>query len=293
MSLPRERIARQAARAVIGEMGLASVPVDPFDIAKRKDIRVLEDDFGVDVYGACGLINKKFVIAISKSCPTEGHRRFTAAHELGHYHINGHFDHLFDGTDKFVRSKGAHFHQGGDAIEREADHFASELLMPDKLVHPLMHGKPNLAMARRIATKCGVSLTSATITMARLSGDPVAIFMSKDGVIDWPAFSPSFSEYPWSKRRAKGEWAPPRSGTKKLACDREAVREGTEIEEEGLLCEWYPDAPDSVSVTEYALGLGDYGRVLTILVPDALPDADQEQERDWRRQRKEWQNDDD
>ena len=49
-------------------------------------------------------------------------------------------------------------------------------------------------------------------------------------------------------------------------------RRSEEVQAEGLLCEWFVDAPRGTHVTEEAVGLGSYGRVLTVLRPEGLPD---------------------
>ena len=283
----RESVARGAARDLLQEAGVESLPVDPFAIASalRPPIGVVERRLEEDVYGACCLVSNRFVILVSPSCPSSGHKRFTVAHELGHYRIDGHVEAMFSGGDQEVWSKGAHFQQGATWVEREADYFASELLMPEHLVRPLLRGCNSMEVVRRIEDACGVSLTAAAITMVRLTRDPLAALVSKDGVLEWPAVSESLRTYPWARMRQKGEWAPPRSATRRLGRDPSSVLEGAEDSEEGLLCEWFPEAPDETLVTEEAVGLGAYGRVLTLLVPDSLPDEDEEQERAWRSRR--------
>lgn len=223
-----------------------------------------------------------FVIAISTSCPTPQHRRFTAAHEIGHYHLDGHVEQMFAGGIAWVPSTGSHFQDGANQVEREADFFASELLMPESMVRPLVRGTPTLRQVRSVASRCDVSFSAAAITLASLTGDPLAIIVSKDGVVEWPAFSPALSRYPWARARLNGEWAPRGSGAHRLARDRAAVEEGAVIDDERLLCEWFPGAPREAEVVEESMGLGRYGRVLTVLRPGALPDPDAEQEREWR-----------
>ena len=222
---------------------------------------------------------------IVNSCPTPQHRRFTAGHELGHYHLEGHVEQMFAGGTKWVMSTGSHFHGQADQVEREADFFASELLMPEPMVKPLVKGIPSLRQVRSIAARCDVSLSAAAITVARLTGEPLAIIVSREGVIEWPSLSPALSAFPWALLRLKGAWAPRGSGAYRLGHDRGAVEENAVIEEGGLLCNWFPDAPRDVDVVEESIGLGRYGRVLTVLRPGDLPDPDEEQERDWRRLR--------
>jgi hypothetical protein len=118
------------------------------------------------------------------------------------------------------------------------------------------------------------------------------VFVSKDGVLEWPALSAALEDYPWAKVKVTGAWVPPRSATSRLARDTNSIGRGEDLENEGWLCEWFDRAPDSVEVVEEALGLGAYGRVLTIVTPGQMPDPDEEQERSWRRQRSEWEEED-
>lgn len=279
----RERVARRAARDLLQETGWTILPVDPLKIAadKRPPIPVIERALPNEIHGACGMIDGHFVIAISTSCPTPQHRRFTAGHELGHYHLDDHVEQMFAGGIAWVPSTGSHFQSGSNQVEREADFFASELLMPESLVRPLVRGPPALRQVRSVASRCDVSFSAAAITVARLTGDPLAIIVSKDGVVEWPAFSPALSAYPWARARIKGEWAPRGSGAHRLGRDRSAVEEGAVIDDECRLCEWFPGAPPNVEVVEESMGLGRYGRVLTVLRPGELPDPDDEQEREW------------
>ncbi|MFN8650572.1 MAG: ImmA/IrrE family metallo-endopeptidase [Gemmatimonadales bacterium] len=290
LSGPREKLARRKARELLAELGIQSLPVDPFEIARKKrpEVLVVEQELPEEIYGACSYRNGRFVIAVSTRCPTTGHRRFTAGHELGHYHMPGHVQVMFGGAQEWVVSKGGHFQPNADPVEREADFFASELLMPEPLLKPLIRGRPGLALVKSVAGKCEVSLTAAAITVARLSGDPIAVLVSRDGVLEWPAFTPALNAYPWARVRVKGQWTPPRSCSARMAKSPGRVKGAEQMQGEGLLCEWFEGAPDSIKVTEEVVGLGEYGRVLTILRPDYLPDPDQEQERDWRQTRDRW-----
>ena len=98
-------------------------------------------------------------------------------------------------------------------------------------------------------------------------------------------------QHAFTRARMKGEWAPPRSVTYALARSPTRVADGDAADGEGLLTEWFDGAPGTV-VTEEAVGLGSYGRVLTVLSCPRLPSADayrasQERldtnrDRDWR-----------
>jgi hypothetical protein len=53
------------------------------------------------------------------------------------------------------------------------------------------------------------------------------------------------------------------------------VVDGKEDSDCGLLCEWFEDAPPVYAVGEEAVGLGYFGRVLTVLTCPDLPTPDE------------------
>ena len=116
---------RQAERLLRDE-GLLSLPVDLEELAQRRDIVVRpmpDSDDGVS--GMLVRYGNTFGLLYSTRIDNEGYRRFSIAHELGHYFIDGHLDHI----------GGSHASRAGfvstDRYEREADFFAAGLLMPE------------------------------------------------------------------------------------------------------------------------------------------------------------------
>ena len=90
---------------------------------------------GEDLDGFDGLLkaNKarsKWLVLYNSATPSEGRKRFTIAHEFGHYILHRHQQDLFECGDDDIET--------GDNnerdIEAEADLFASTLLMVDSLV---------------------------------------------------------------------------------------------------------------------------------------------------------------
>lgn len=65
---------------------------------------------------------------------SEGFRRFTVAHELGYYFLEGHPEEILKTAPIHISRAG--FTQGASSIELEADHFASGLLMPSNTNGP-------------------------------------------------------------------------------------------------------------------------------------------------------------
>lgn len=96
--------------------------IDLSKIADILDVNIKESDLKVkDGYVKRSDRN----ITINENI-SEGRKRFTIAHELGHYISNGTEDVFYRGAESYDGSK--------QAEEREANSFAAELLMPNKKV---------------------------------------------------------------------------------------------------------------------------------------------------------------
>ena len=139
---PREREVRQYAADLLAHLSVTTVPVDPVRIARRQGLAVEEGPLPSGFYGALWKKSNRFGIIISGACPTPGHRRSSLAHELGHYHIDGHLDAIFAGDTERVESAGEFHNQGKSRLEREADWFASELLVPASQLGPRIDERP-------------------------------------------------------------------------------------------------------------------------------------------------------
>lgn len=97
---------------------------DPLEIASRKNISVLFENLG-DSYGFFSTYRRMRFIHINCEL-NETMKRFVCAHELGHAVLHPKVN------TPFLRH---HTLLSIDKIEREANQFAVELLMPDDWVH--------------------------------------------------------------------------------------------------------------------------------------------------------------
>lgn len=289
----REQTIRKCANDVLDEISLSREPVDPVQIAGEKGLRLeTRGGFPPGVYGALYFDGSQFGIVVSDGCHGPGHRNFTIGHELGHFHVDGHAEHMFNGATGQVLSEGGHFRNRKDKHEREADWFASELLMPERWAGPFARELPAcVGTVEALADRFSVSLSCAAIRFAELTDDAVAVVVSRERQVEWVAFSGRLQEHSWTRRAWKREFVPRGTGTARLSASPQRVRHGEREESSSLLCEWFEGAPSAVFADEEALGLGDYGRVITLISVGALPTADeveeerQEQiwrERDWR-----------
>lgn len=119
--MARIGFAREAARKLVRKAGMVSPPVDVFELAKSNGFSVYRREFSEELSGV--LLNHADLKAIGVNARQAYVRqRFTLAHELGHYML-GHEDSLYVDIDDptFDHS---------DDLEREANEFAAELLMP-------------------------------------------------------------------------------------------------------------------------------------------------------------------
>ena len=91
--LAQTAAARQRALEVLAEQSDSGIPVIPERIAAEFPLPLpisSSSGFPPRVYGALYKIGNDFSIVLSAECPTEGHRRFTLSHELGHFFLDGH-----------------------------------------------------------------------------------------------------------------------------------------------------------------------------------------------------------
>jgi len=140
--LVRRKLVKSKAREILLAWGKSELPVNVREIAKLHSIIVDEDKTPKEnLSGFLYVDGDTKVIGVNKTHP-KTRRRFTIAHELGHYFLHRH-DHGSPHVDKQSNVSSAHFRddsssKGIDAQEIEANLFAAELLMPeDRIIEKL------------------------------------------------------------------------------------------------------------------------------------------------------------
>jgi Zn-dependent peptidase ImmA (M78 family) len=138
--------AARDAQKLLDATWFAGIPVDPVAIARKAGLRVLYSPLDDDTMGA--LIkqpNEEPTIVINKSDP-ENRKRFTTAHELGH------FVRRSKEAEQYVTMdlRSAMSSTGNDPEEIFANEFAASLLMPPEDVKLLLAaGLSDLELAIR------------------------------------------------------------------------------------------------------------------------------------------------
>ena len=266
---------RRAAHAVLAECGISELPILPERVCEYRGIHYSHDtELPKGIWGVLMRQDGEFVILVSASCPTVGHRRFSAGHELGHYHLPGHLEALLTSGS----------HQSGspydmtDSLELEANAFSSELIMPEPLVTPIVDDTVlGLTTVRAIARRCEASLTAAAIRYSQLTPDPVAIVLSNKGQVEFSFVSSALWEYPGvaGGHPKRGDGIVPGTAAYRLATSPKNIMKRAEDSDAAELCAWFPACEPGGELVEESVGLGRYGRVLTILWTEELPDLDE------------------
>ena len=154
---PRKTAARNLAKKLIKEVKIKEAPVSLQKIIEHLQVtytlRVQRADFGTEVSGLlvkCQSVDEEyFVIGFNQNDPW-CRRRFTIAHEIGHLL----FGHTCDKINQY----------SGDN-EREANSFASELLIPTVLIKKdfqKIKNIPELSKLYRVSSEAlGIKLGNA------------------------------------------------------------------------------------------------------------------------------------
>lgn len=270
--------AENTAQKIVEECGFTSFPICPFDIARRHEIHVeAKQSSKPGVSGFLMRVGDVFGIRYAQHIQNDGFIRFTIAHELGHYFLPGHPDKLFPRGDGLHESRSGFI--SGDPLERQADYFASALLMPaHQFREAVDYAGSGFSAIEKLATECRTSLTATAIRYTTFTDDAVAVIVSSGERIDYCFMSDSIRDYRGLTWIKKGTILP-NGATKSFNRDSTNIAQARREESTSNLDDWFDGAPD-VEVNEDVIGLGNYGKTLTILFTDGLPDDEEEYDDD-------------
>jgi hypothetical protein len=228
--------------------------------------------------GVSGMLirhGNEFGIAYATHIDSPGFQNFSVGHELGHYYMPGHIDAVLRHGD--VHESHAGF-SSDDPYELEADHFAAALLMPEALFRAAIRtAGTGLAAIEALSDVCVTSLTATAIRYARRTDDAVAIVISSGRFVNYCFMSDPLLEIAGCNRINKKDRVPPGTETCEFNNDEDRVKRGARAEGACDLQDWI-GGRHSVELLEEVVGLGNWGRTLTVLTADELPDLDGEHE---------------
>jgi len=163
---------RARAREVLEACHVKQAPVDVAEIALNLGLDVREGDFEGRISGFLYQDGARTVIGINRSHGS-ARRRFTLAHEIGHYMLHSRTTTFVDhATPPTVLRRDARSSDGTDAREVEANSFAAELLMPADFI-ALDFETVDLdidpeTLIQEFARRYDVSVQAMTIRLVRL-----------------------------------------------------------------------------------------------------------------------------
>lgn len=141
----------------------------------------LNDEQGRIVFNErCGIMR------INNKIKETGQKRTVIAHELGHFKLHQNKQKGCNGLELLT-------HQRNKPQENEANIFAAELLMPEEWIKDFMRGKKfDKNLLTMFCEYFNVSISSAALRISILDVLPLAVIMSKNGVVQWSSISKSF-----------------------------------------------------------------------------------------------------
>lgn len=272
MSEIRLKDAILQAEKLVQDEGLI-FPIDLVEFANKHEIIVeAKPDVTKGVSGMLLRVGNSFAIGYSTHIKSEGFQRFSIAHELGHYFLSGHPEYVFKGGLQLHESRAGF--SSRDEIELEADHFAVGLLMPSHLFNTESGKHPDgFTAIENLATYFKTSLTATAIRYASLTDAAVAVLISTGSSVDYCFASSALRQIKGYKHPAKGSVLPRDSLTRNFNQTEGNIIEAKHEDDSADMISWF-HAEDEVDASEEVIGLGEYGKTLTIITAELLDEED-------------------
>ena len=198
-------------------------------------------------------------VVLSQRIRESSRRRFTLAHELGHYLLPTQQTLSQPCTKGVVES----WDETLSASETEANRFAAEILMPREKL--LFQQSPTFAHVETIAATCGTSLTASAYRLASVTSFRMAMVWSQAGRVRWHKASDEFVRWIRKGDLSRDTFAHDAFHGTPVPTKLQSVPAAAWLFEKGL--------KPGVRILEQSVLLPHYDAVLTILViPEQIED---------------------
>jgi hypothetical protein len=134
-----------------------------------------------------------------------------------------------------------------------------------------------LTAIETLAGLCVTSLTATAIRYAKLCDDPVAVVCSMGNRVQFAFMSKPLQDLRTVTWIRKGSGLPAGTATANFNKDENNIRNGKRIVSTSTLDTWF-DGGGTAELNEEIVGLGDYGKTLTVLWADSLPEPEEGEE---------------
>ena len=223
---------------------------------------------GEDLDGFDGLLkaNKsrsKWLILYNSAVRSEGRKRFTIAHEFGHYLLHRHQQSEFQCGEDDIETGD----RNKSNIETDADLFASTLLMPLDDFRKQVDGQSvSFGLLGHCADRYGVSLTAAALRWIEIADKRAVLVASRDDHMLWAKSNESaFKSGAYFATRKRTIPVPRASLVYSDNCSGAAQSQSIQAKV------WFPREPAYVELTEMSKIAGNYDYTLSLLL---MPEAE-------------------
>jgi Zn-dependent peptidase ImmA (M78 family) len=142
---PRTAYVRRVAKELLRASGIHTPPVDLRKIASHCGLKYEEVDYFPDDVDALIVTNPEGSVAVVNKKQSSYRRRFSLAHELGHFVLHRDGSVLEETVSIDSPPAGEESENGSSTTEREANLFAGEILVPVEFLK--RHFKPGMTAA--------------------------------------------------------------------------------------------------------------------------------------------------
>ena len=161
------------AQVILEQSNINNFPIDIEKIVKSYGIEVITDNLGDDVSGLLAIESDKIIIGVDKSQNGSSKRkRFTIAHEFGHFILHKNHQSIFIDSNFRVMFRDTISTKGVDINEIQANAFAAAILMPKHLlidrIKFLNLDLSDDSSIKKIADEFGVSMTAMSYRISNL-----------------------------------------------------------------------------------------------------------------------------
>lgn len=166
----------EQANLILSNFKIKQAPTPVEEIAHKLNINVIEYNLGDSASGVLFINKEMATIGYNPQDPI-ARRRFTIAHELGHYIMHRDFNNLFVDKDfmiKKFRNSNSSYTAKEYRQEQEANAFAAALLMPKHLIEVEMvkediYDLNEMELITQLAKKFQVSIAAISFRLANLN----------------------------------------------------------------------------------------------------------------------------
>ena len=185
----KSRNPAECARRLLQELNIQAIPIQPRYIAKQLEIVIWERELESQYDGCLMRVGDVWGILINSLIQSQSRKRFTIAHELGHYHLD-----RAETEKRLCQGGELGYFNSHRSEEQRANQFAVELLMPSPVFQEDAEKHPNVGLAAidALSARYATSLTSTAIRYTRMSRHNCAIVFSENRQIKYFAYSNDF-----------------------------------------------------------------------------------------------------